>query len=797
MVFAVLRLLAVYFGTAALFLWLAHRFVRPVSRTAAVLLPLGPFLLVGHALVTAGVHAPIDITYLSSPLAAHARERGIGQVQTGLLSDVVFQEIPWRKAVRDAAKNGRPPLWNRFILAGEPLLAVQQPVVFHPATWISFLLPLPTAWTFEMAFRYFLALLCAWLFLRDLGCRDGAALLGAVGWAFCDYMVFFLGYPLTPAAAPLPLLLLGLRRLAREPGRSAIGLTVVALLLILTSGHPESLLHCVAGAGVYFLFELAWAQRGRRGRALAASILAGVLTLGLSAVLLLPLAEALPHTNEQFFRTELYAKQKKSVPLPMALLRALPDVQPYAHGFAGHGKVPDGLHEPAGFAGAVLWPFVLAGLFSKRREKWALLAMGVLGASVGARFPGVTDAISRLPFFDIGINDRMVFLAAFATAALAALGAERLAQATEQGRRAPAVAACLAACAAVWLLHSAGAARFARLELPAEFFQERLLVQLLPLGVAAVVWLVVPRRRAGIAVAACVALLAIERRVEEGGVYPTYPSAAFYPDVAAFEGIPRTAPWRFTAIGFSFVPNISAMYELEDVRGYEAMTFKPLVETHPLWCVDQSVWYNRVDDPTRPFLSFLNVRWIFGAPDYEPPRGWPVLFRGPEGVLFENPHALPRAFAPRSTWSEPDRDRRLGIMALISDFGRDGVLHDGPGGGPPTPNGEATVDIERYLPQEMRLAIDAKAPAVIATSVTAWPGWKLSVDGRPAPLLGYNQAFLAFRVPAGRHQAELRYRPDGVIYGAAITLATMLISVGLMLLPSSRPGAPRVRSPRT
>src|SRR6266496_3760724 len=179
-------------------------------------LVFGPFLLVGKALLTAGVHAPIDIAYQGPPLSALAARMGTETTKTPILSDVVFQEIPWRKAVREAIKNGTLPLWNRFVLAGEPLLAVQQPAVFHPATWIGFLLPLAQAWTFEMAFRYFLALLSAYFFLRDLRCGELATLLGSVAWAFCDYLVFYAGYPLAPAAAPFPLFLLGLRRLVSQ-----------------------------------------------------------------------------------------------------------------------------------------------------------------------------------------------------------------------------------------------------------------------------------------------------------------------------------------------------------------------------------------------------------------------------------------------------------------------------------------------------------------------------------------------------------------------------------------------------
>lgn len=532
----VLRLLAVYFGTASALLFLANRFVAPLRMRAAIPLALLPFLLVGKALCTGGVHAPIDITYLTPPLAAQAGERGVAGVQTALLGDVVYQEIPWRKAVREAVKNRRLPLWNRFVLSGEPLLAVQQPAVLHPGTWIGFLLPLAQAWTFEMALRYFLALLAAYLFFRDLRCSEIPALLGAAAWAFCDYMVFFAGYPLVPAAAPLPLLLLGLRRLAREPGRSAVGITVVALVLILTSGHPETLLHCVAAAGIYFLFELSGVSRANRRRAVVLSLLAGALTLGLCAVLLLPLAQALPHTWEHLFRTTFYAYVKKSASISEALRRALPDIQPYAFGFAGRGKVPPGFIEPAAYAGALLWPFALAGLFSRRREAWAFAAVGLLGAAVGARLPIVTDAIAKLPFFDIGINERMVFLAAFATCGLAALGAERL---RERGGRLFPVLASLACLAMVAILYVRGRPGFASLELPSEFFRDRFLFQAIPLAAAALLWLLLPGRRAAVAIAGCLVVLLVERGFEEGDVNPTFPSSTFYPRLASLERIPR------------------------------------------------------------------------------------------------------------------------------------------------------------------------------------------------------------------------------------------------------------------
>jgi len=108
----VLRLLAVYFATCALCLFLATRFVSRIRPGVALLLAFGPFLLTGKALLTAGVYAPLDIAYQGQPLASHRAEQGIGPTRSPILGDVVFQEIPWRKAVREAVKNGRLPLWN-------------------------------------------------------------------------------------------------------------------------------------------------------------------------------------------------------------------------------------------------------------------------------------------------------------------------------------------------------------------------------------------------------------------------------------------------------------------------------------------------------------------------------------------------------------------------------------------------------------------------------------------------------------------------------------------------------------
>ena len=782
--FAVLRLLAVYLGTVALVLALVRRHVRRFPPVVGLFLALAPLLLTGRAIFSAGLYAPADILYQAEPFASRAKDFGIGPPATPALGDVAYQSIAWHKAAREAFRRGRVPLWNRFLLAGEPLLAVEQAAIFHPATWIGCLLPLPHAWTYSMALRTFLALFSAYLFFADLGVGELAALLGAAGWALGDWLVFYSGYSLTLAAPLYPLVLLGLRRLAaaaavREPAgeRRALGLLIVTLLLIVLAGHPESLLYAVTGGGIYFLFALAWAGRGRWQRPLRLSLIAGALTLGLSAVQLLPFAEALPRTFEHFFRSTIFTQQRKSVPLEESVRRGATSLVPYAYGVSGLGRGEAGIVEPAAYAGTLLLPFALLGLASRRREKWPLLATGALGLAVFTRLLGATDLLGVLPLFNIGSNDRLIFLTLFALAAFAVLGVERL---REAGGVRLFAAAALGTALAVLGIYFLTRPEMAAAGLPSSYTAGRLALQLVPLLAALGLVAAWGRSRAGAAVALCLALLLAQRTVEAGSLYPSLAADSIHPRLPALDHIPPGEPWRFVAVGYTFLPNTPTFYELEDVRGYEAMTFMPLWETYPLWCQHQPVWFNRVDDAGRPFLSFLNVRWAMTAPGGHIPAGWTLVHADEGGSLFENPHVLARAFVPKEVYREPDPKREMAVLRAISDYGERGVASVAPGSSPPRTwvgNGPASVAIARYEAQELAMDVRAQAPALIATSVVAWPGWRLTLDGQPAPTASYNHAFLGFLVPPGRHRAVLTYWPASFTWGAWLSLGSLVLCV--------------------
>src|SRR5205814_7815000 len=133
------------------------------------------------------------------------------------------------KAVQFALAHHQWPLWNPFILSGTVLAAAAQPAAYSPFTLLACLLPVPAGLTFSAAITFFLAGLGAYLFARELGCRESVALIAAARWMYSMPIAFFVLWAIGGAWAFFPLVLLGTRRCVRAPGLRSVAILTVAL----------------------------------------------------------------------------------------------------------------------------------------------------------------------------------------------------------------------------------------------------------------------------------------------------------------------------------------------------------------------------------------------------------------------------------------------------------------------------------------------------------------------------------------------------------------------------------------
>jgi hypothetical protein len=725
-----------YFVTALALIAAARRFITPASRGAALALVLMPLLFTGRTLLTSRVSAPGDLLRMSEPFRyAEPYDRE--------LLDVATQMVPWRAAVRESLVRGEWPLLNPHTLCGDVLAAAAQPAAYSPFTLLAVFLDPVESFDFTGAIAFFLALLGAFLFARDLGCRETPALFGAAAFAFSGPLAFAILWPIGFSWALLPLVMLGARRVVRQ--RSAWLLTVAFVLEIL-AGHPESTLHVVTLGAIWGLFEL---MLTRNWRSIVPALVAALLALGITAVYLLPVIDAAGQTVEHRFRQDVFAKSKRAAPANEIAAGVLTSLFPHLH----QQKWLAPMRTPAfiGIGSLVLAAAVAALIRRRDAVTWMLLGLFLFCAAAALMMPPVSSLLHALPLFDVTLNERLLFGASFAAAMLAAIGVNAL-----DRRMLVAVLGVLAV----------GGLALAQARLTdgrvSDFRHYTLAGELLPLALA----IAFPRRSG-----ALLLLLLVQRVAEDGRWYPALARAEAWPPLPVLEPVRRSGD-RMVGRALALVPNTSAVYGVDDVRGYEALTFRPLAETYPLWANPIPIWFNRVDDLTAPMLSMLNVRWAIVNEHDAVPDGWHVARAG----LLENSRVLPRAFVPRHVHLATPTALVLPEMKAETDFGeRAWIETDGP------PREEANG------PGVMAGGVAImQNDGFVVISQAAWRGWRAYVDGRRATVFTANHAFLAVHLPRGRHTLRLKFLPPSFVVGRAISGLALLLATVLILVQRRR-----------
>jgi hypothetical protein len=90
----------------------------------------------------------------------------------------------------------------------------------------------------------------------------------------------------------------------------------------------------------------------------------------------------------------------------------------------------------------------------------------------------------------------------------------------------------------------------------------------------------------------------------------------------------------------------------------------------------------------------------------------------------------------------------------------------------------SSVRLVSHGPGRLRLAATLPGEGVLVVFNTFEKGWRAMVDGRAKPVVPADAAFQGVRLPPGKHDVELSYRPRGLAIGTAAA-ALGLLGVGL------------------
>jgi hypothetical protein len=151
--------------------------------------------------------------------------------------------------------------------------------------------------------------------------------------------------------------------------------------------------------------------------------------------------------------------------------------------------------------------------------------------------------------------------------------------------------------------------------------------------------------------------------------------------------------------------------------------------------------------------------------------------------IYLNEGYFPRAYVVGQALSAADAAEALALAQTV-DL-RDMVVLEVGNRPPPVwqtaVSPASQVAIVEYAPNRVKLQADLEDAAFVVLADVYYPGWRATIDGQPTPLYRANSLVRALYVPAGRHAINLTFLPLDFAAGAALSLLTLLIIVGLSL----------------
>ena len=181
--------------------------------------------------------------------------------------------------------------------------------------------------------------------------------------------------------------------------------------------------------------------------------------------------------------------------------------------------------------------------------------------------------------------------------------------------------------------------------------------------------------------------------------------------------------------------------------------------------------------------------------------------------VWRNLDALPSAWIVHSARLIEGKTRLVAALAA-PDFQPDkvAILSDAPQKGEPDLEWQAdgtagdAQETEQYFCSLRTINEDAtnqtydvdnrNAPGILILSQAAYPGWRMTIDGKPARLLRVDGALMGVYVPPGRHAAHVYYRPDTYCFGLFLSLcAVSLFCAGAGMWFALRPMSQRPPQP--
>jgi len=669
-----------------------HRGLLQVS----LILGAGIAILFWQTLLWGYVQVPTDVPAFFDPVMREAMP-DIIRPQNPLLSDHVEQFYVWHYLAAQSMQNdGKVPLWNPHILAGQPLVGNAQPALFYPVNLLLFWLDPGLVTAFRSMFNMFVAGFFTFLFCRALTISKAGATLAAVAFAFSGALTAGPSYAYASCLALLPFIMWAGEKMLQDQARRYFWGLVggIGVGITLLAGHPASAFHNLLIFGLYFSFRLLYLegsirQKGRLVLALGPLFIGGLL---LGAVQWLPFVAwsfegATVSRNPAWNATSLIYTQDWLPHLASIVTLLFPNFYGHPVDYTYHWPFAtfQNYMEQSMYIGLI--PLALAAnafFYTKKQQRTAAIIIGLLALvalAVALRLP-LFEAVNHLPIFDRANNTRLKWYFAFGMAVMAGFGLDSFMAAVSGRSRKQAIyptAAVLGAASLIVFGVAAGKYLFTDALSPDHFsyhliftifslrqIRTAVTIFVLAVGVILVIYLLWRDHKVNpiIIKLLLIGLTFTELTVMAYGYNTTVPKETVFPPVRLTELLAQDDDW-FRVLGMppAFWPNYGAVYGLYHVGGYDQPVQK---RSASLFIAQGGRGYRQRWLPEWPLVDWMNVKYIITTETYDLPKLELILENGYR--VYRNNNALPRAFMTYHFRIIPDEADLLSTMLENPDL---------------------------------------------------------------------------------------------------------------------------------
>ncbi len=229
---------------------------------------------------------PGDLLLIMEPGKHYSRQFPEFERVGNPILDAIQQFYPWRKFAGESLRAGEIPFWNPYELCGNPFVGNNQSAVFYPETWLHAVMPAERALGWATSLYFFCAGALMYWFLRVVGLRHAACLLGAIAFMFNGFGIGWLCFPsFRSVPAWLPGMLVGLELTLRNRRSGGMAVLAACTGLQFLAGNLHISLFVLIIFAAYAAFRCVGCRREGDRQLARATVMAAVAALGIGGAL--------------------------------------------------------------------------------------------------------------------------------------------------------------------------------------------------------------------------------------------------------------------------------------------------------------------------------------------------------------------------------------------------------------------------------------------------------------------------------------------------------------------------------